>query len=239
MQEYKYQMHVHTCPCSGCGHISPAELCKALKDFGYQGTVLTNHFFHGYSGIDRELPWKDFIACYEKDYLDCLEEAKKYDLDIIFGIEEMVVKGLEVLCYGITPKVLYDHSELRDCSLEEFSKIMRENNVVVIQAHPYREAPYIPEPSVLPLEFIDGIEAHNSCNATEKMNQDAFDFAKQYPHLILTSGGDAHHVQRLCYGGIKTTTRIRTSEDLARILRAGSYELIVGETLGKVTPKQA
>lgn len=239
MQEYKYQMHVHTCPCSGCGHISPAELCKALKDFGYQGTVLTNHFFHGYSGIDRELSWKDFIACYEKDYLDCLEEAKKYDLDIIFGIEEMVVKGLEVLCYGITPKVLYDHPELRDCSLEEFSKIMRENNVVVIQAHPYREAPYIPEPSVLPLEFIDGIEAHNSCNATEKMNQDAFDFAKQYPHLILTSGGDAHHVERLPFGGIKTTSRIRTSEDLARILRAGSYELIVGETLGKVTPKQA
>jgi hypothetical protein len=135
--------------------------------------------------------------------------------------------------------VLYDHPELRDCSLEEFYKIMRENNVVVIQAHPYREAPYIPEPSVLPLEFIDGIEAHNSCNATEKMNQDAFDFAKQYPHLILTSGGDAHHIERLSFGGIKTTKRIRTSEDLIRTLRTGAYELIVGETLGKVTPKQA
>lgn len=239
MQEYKYQMHVHTCPCSGCGHISPAELCEALKDFGYQGTVLTNHFFHGYSGIDRELSWKDFVACYEKDYLDCLEEAKKYDIDILFGVEEMVVRGLEILCYGITPNVLYEHPELRDCSIDEFSKIMRENDVVLIQAHPFREAPYIPEPCVLPLEYIDGIEAHNSCNATEKMNQDAFDFAKQYPHLILTSGGDAHHIERLSFGGIKTTKRIRTSEDLIRTLRTGAYELIVGETLGKVTPKQA
>lgn len=239
MQEYKYQMHVHTEPCSGCGHISPAELCKALKNFGYQGAVLTNHFFHGYSGIDRSLSWKDFVACYEKDYLDCLEEAKKYDIDILFGIEEMVVKGLEILCYGITPKVLYDHPELLDCSLDEFVKIMRSNDVVLIQAHPYREAPYIPEPCVLPLEYIDGIEAHNSCNASEKMNEDAFDFVKQNPQLIVTSGGDAHHIERLPFGGIKTTSRIRTSEDLIRTLRSRSYELIISETLGKVAPKQA
>lgn len=237
MQEYKYQMHVHTTPCSDCGHISPVELCEALKNFGYQGAVLTNHFFHGNSGVDRELSWKDFVAAYEKDYLDCLEEAKKYDLDILFGIEEMVVKGLEILCYGITPKVLYDHPELRDCSIDVFAKIMRENNVVLIQAHPYREAPYIPKPDVLPLEYIDGIEVYNCCNATEKMNQDATDFVKQHPHLIVTSGGDAHHIVRLPFGGITTTTRIRTSEDLIRTLRSGSYELIISETIGKV-PKQ-
>ena len=149
----------------------------------------------------------------------------------------MVVKGLEILCYGITPKVLYDHPELRDCSIDVFAKIMRENNVVLIQAHPYREAPYIPKPDVLPLEYIDGIEVYNCCNATEKMNQDATDFVKQHPHLIVTSGGDAHHIVRLPFGGITTTTRIRTSEDLIRTLRSGSYGLIISETIGKV-PKQ-
>lgn len=229
MNKYKYQMHIHTTPCSACGRMSPKELCQALHENGYQGAVLTNHFYHGNSGTDRSLPWNDFVSAYEKDYLECLEEAKKYDLDIIFGIEEAVVPGLELLCYGITPKILYDNPHLLNCGIEEFTKTLRQNGVVLIQAHPFREAFYIPNPGHLPIEYIDGVEVYNKGNSTEEMNQKALNFANENPQLIRTSSADAHTTDRVMLGGIITDTRIKCSQDLAKVLRQGSYQLIVPE----------
>ncbi len=229
MKQYKYQMHIHTTPCSACGQMTPKELCQALHKNGYQGTVLTNHFYHGNSGIDRNLPWYDFVSAYEKDYLECLEEAKKYDLDIIFGIEEVVIPGLEILCYGITPQILYENPELRDCSIEKFVEIMRNNGVVLIQAHPFREAFYIPNPGPLPLKYVDGLEVYNRGNSTDEMNQKSMNLANENPHLIKTSSADAHTTDRVMFGGIMTDIRIKSSQDLANTLRHGSYTLIIPE----------
>ena len=66
MAEYKYQIHLHTA-LSRCGRITPEELVEGLYENGYQGTVITNHFFNGNTGVDRDLPWQDFVNEYEKD----------------------------------------------------------------------------------------------------------------------------------------------------------------------------
>ena len=229
MKQYKYQMHIHTSPCSACGRMSPSELCQALYENGYQGTVLTNHFYHGNSGIDRSLPWKDFVSAYEKDYLECLEEAKKYDLDILFGIEEAVVPGLELLCYGITPKILYDNPQLQNCDVEEFTKILRQYGVVLVQAHPFREAFYIPNPGPLPLKYVDGLEIYNRGNSTDEMNQKAMNLANENPHLIKTASADAHTTDRVMYGGIITEKRIKSPQDLITTLKERSYTVIIPE----------
>ena len=229
MKQYKYQMHIHTSPCSACGRMSPSELCQALYENGYQGTVLTNHFYHGNSGIDRSLPWKDFVSAYEKDYFECLEESKKYDLDILFGIEEAVVPGLELLCYGITPKILYDNPQLQNCDVEEFTKTLRQYGVVLVQAHPFREAFYIPNPGPLPLKYVDGLEIYNSSNSTDEMNQKAMNLANENPHLIKTASADAHTTDRVMYGGIITEKRIKSPQDLITTLKERSYTVIIPE----------
>ena len=54
---YKYEMHVHTCPCSGGGK----DIREHIDDLiakGYSGMVVTNHFYAGDNRIDRELPWR-------------------------------------------------------------------------------------------------------------------------------------------------------------------------------------
>lgn len=229
MASYKYQMHIHTSPCSACGRMSPSELCQALYENGYQGTVLTNHFYHGNSGVDRSLSWNDFVSAYEKDYLECLAEAKKYDLDIIFSVEEVLIPGLEILCYGVTPEILYANPELRDCTPERKVEILRQNGVLLIQPHPFREAFYIPNPGHLPLEYIDGVEVYNRGNSTQEMNQKAVDFANENPHLIKTSSADAHTVDRVDCGGIITEKRIKNPKDLVSTLRNGNYTLIIPE----------
>ena len=225
---YKYQLHLHTSPCSQCGKMTSEELCRALSEHGYQGGVITNHFYHGNSGIDRSdnTSWEQFVSAYEESWLECKRAAEKYDLDIIFSIEESLKPGLEVLCYGITPKILYDNPQLINGDADEWVRVMRENGVVIIQAHPFREASYIPNPGPLPVEMIDGVEVFNNGNSSPVMNERALEFANAHPHLLRTSSADAHWMEAVQFGGILTEHRIRTEEDLARVLRSREYEIL-------------
>ena len=218
-------MHTHTSPCSKCGAMSPEELARALYEGGYAGAVLTNHFYGGNSGIDRMLSWQDFVKAYEDDYIACREAAKKYDVDIIFGIEEHLYGGLEILVYGIEPSLLYNHPELVERKGEDWQKALHGVGALMIQAHPYHEASYITMPGPLPLEWLDGIEVYN-VGIKETANLLAQELAKENPHFILTSGSDAHNVQRVCMAGISTDERIKDAAQLATVLKSGKYELI-------------
>lgn len=224
-KKYKYQMHTHTAPCSACARMTPEELAEGLAENGYQGCVLTNHFIGGNTGIDRRLQWEDFVRAYEEDYEKCCRCAEKYDLDIIFGIEEVTVAALEILCYGITPQMLYENPRLAVAGPEEWYSLMKEREVLCIQAHPFRERDYIPKPGMLPLNCIDGIEVYNAAN-TEKNNKEAEEFAKKHPNLLLVSGADAHIKADLCSGGIAVAKRIGNGRELVEILKSGAYDLI-------------
>ena len=225
--QYRYQMHIHTTACSRCGLMTPHELCQSLYENGYKGAVLTNHFLHGNTKIDRNLPWDEFVREYEKDYLECKKAAKEFDLDILFGIEEVVLPGLEILCYGLTPEILYENPDLGKWGVKNWSELIHKNGVVLIQAHPYREADYIPNPGPLPLEYVDGIEIYNHGNSKKEMNEKAMSLAKENPHLITTSGADAHWAENVPFGGIVTKKRIQNEKTLAEILRSKDFELII------------
>ena len=225
METYKYQMHTHTAPCSLCASMTPEELAEALNKGGYQGCVMTNHFMMGNTGIDRALPWNDFVKQYELDYLACKEAAAKYDKDIIFGIEENVHEMLEVIFYGVTPDMLYEHPELAGADYKTWYEVMHSYGVLCIQAHPFRDRGYIPKPGMLPLEYIDGIEVYNVCN-TQKNNEDAEEYVKDHPELLLISGADAHAPNLVCVSGIETKKRIRDGKDLVEVLKTGDYRLL-------------
>lgn len=227
MNIYKYQMHTHTSPCSRCASMTPQELVNALFYGGYSGCVITNHFLGGNTGIDRNLPWNDFVAQYEKDYIEIKKAAKCKDLDIIFGIEEHLFDGLEIFCYGITPQFLYEHPELcDDRSIETWSKALHKYGALCIQAHPFRARAYIKEPKILPTEFIDGIEVFNACNKPDE-NLQAHNEAIMHPEWILTAGGDSHLAESACWSGIKTNTRINNEKELVKVLKSKDYELII------------
>ncbi len=225
MDTYKYQMHCHTANSSKCATTTTQELITALYNGGYKGCVLTNHFRHGNTIFDRNLPWNDFVSEYEKDYNQCKKAAKKYDLDIIFGIEEHLLDGLEILCYGITPQFLYDNPQLKNTSPEIWYDALKSFGAVCIQAHPYRDRAYITNPRVLPLDCIDGIEVFNLANP-EQENQMADDFALKHSNLILTSGADDHDSKHICCAGIAVKNRIRNEKQLADVLKSKDYTII-------------
>ncbi len=222
---YKYQLHTHTAPTSRCGAMSPKELAEALKGNGYQGAVMTNHFFYGNTGIDRNIPWCDFVREYENDYLACKKEAEKYDLDIIFCIEQHIGEGREIIPYGITPDFLYSHPDLKCAGIDEWCDAIKKVDALIIQAHPYRDRAYISAQYPLDPNKIDGIEVYNYAN-TPVCNERAEEFAKAHPEMILTSGADTHQPATVGFGGIECEERIKDTAALVNMLRNGNYKIL-------------
>lgn len=221
---FLYEMHCHTLPCSACGGIQPEELVRGMKAAGYAGMVLTDHFYHGNTGIRRNLPWADFVAAYEESYLRAKAVGDQIDFDVLFGLEEGIGGGKEVLLYGITPRFVYDHPEMRDCDLAHLSHIVRQAGGLIYQAHPFRVRDYIAKPwEPLPAEYFDGAEIYNACNPPLD-NLRAVNWAKE-TGLPAIAGSDRHYMGHCENFGIAVPHRLRTGAELVQVLRNEEYEL--------------
>lgn len=221
---FKYDLHQHTAPCSGCGRANPEQLVRTMKAEGFAGCVLTDHFYHGNTGIDRKLPWRDFCDPYVENYLEAKAVGDEIDFDVIFGIEEGVGGGKEVLLYGITPEFLYSNPELRNADLPLIHRLAHEVGALVIQAHPFRNRPYIPDPlAKLPPQYLDGYEVWNS-GSTPEDNQRAVQAFKAN-ETIITAGSDCHHNHADVRSYVESRKRIRYPEILVEVLKHGDYEI--------------
>ena len=165
---YIYEMHFHTEPCSGGGDKIKKQI-EVMKERGYTGGFLTDHFYSGDTRIDRTLSWDAFVDEYEKAYEKGVAYGREHDFDLFFGIEEHIGNGLEILVYGITPDLLRQHPELRAGKLDDYIKIVHEAGGLIFQSHPYRERYYIVTPGPIDrLDEIDGIEVYNAANLPEE-----------------------------------------------------------------------
>lgn len=225
---YIYEMHQHTAECSACAAADPKKTVRALKKAGFAGMVMTDHFYHGNTGIRHRLHWEDFVHAFEKAYLTAKAEGDRLDFDVLFGLEEGVGGGKEVLLYGITPAFLYDHPELRTADLEQLSALVHEAGGLVVQAHPFRVRDYIRRPwEELPSQFLDGIETHNAYNSDlENLRAEAL---AEREGLLAVAGSDAHFEVVPKRYGIACEHRIRTEQELADTLQSGEYSLYIPE----------
>ena len=223
---YKYEMHLHSKGCSLCAIDTAEDLVVAAKDKGYSGVVFTNHFFHGNTSIDRKLPWKEFVMHYEEDYLKAKAIGDKLDIDVIFGIEEGLGYGKEILIYGISPKLIAENPQLKNMKLPELYKFIHKNGGFAVCPHPFRVRDYIKYPDAEPnLKYFDAIEVSNHCN-TPYENLKAAEFAKRTGTPAI-AGGDAHSINGIGMSGLAFNKRIRDSKQLIKALKSKKYRLIV------------
>ena len=224
---YKYEMHIHTCPCSG-GGADIREHIDALIEKGYSGMVVTNHFYNGDNRVDKTLPWQKFVDAYRQDYLYGLEYAKTKDFDLLFGLEEHVGNGQEILIYGITPDLITAHPKLKGATAKTYAQIVHAAGGLVYQAHPYRARAYVKAPYPLDcLDCLDGIEVYNAANEpswNEKAQRLATDLG-----LAVIGGSDGHSVDSAGRSGIATKERIKDNQKLVEILKSGAYTVVRDE----------
>lgn len=232
---YRYETHCHGSECSKCAHSTARELVHAYKAAGFAGLALTDHFIHGYTCVDANLPWEERMARYYGAYLDAKEEAAKLDFDVIFGIEHAYGGGQEVLCYGIDLDFLLDNPDIPELDLEQFAVRVHEYGGLLIQAHPYRYGGWeVP----VRLDLIDGIEVYNAGNEPLK-NQMALQKAQE-TICIHTSGADTHFIgePRVGQAGIALPYRVHNGQELAAALRAGDHQYIIGgQIIARISPE--
>lgn len=214
---FVYETHLHTLEGSACGMINGADYVDYMKSKGFDGIIVTDHFFTGNCAVDRSLPWKEKIDAYMAGYRAALEAAKGKCFDVLFGVEYNF-KGDEYLIYGVDRKWLLDNPDIEALSRREVHERVHQGGAIMIQAHPYRERNYL-EDIILTPDITDGVEVYNAAN-DDNMNALAYEYAKKL-NVPMTGGSDIHYHRDGALGGTMIPEKIADASKFADFLRSG------------------
>jgi len=213
---YKYETHLHTREVSGCATASGAEQARRYKDEGYDGIIVTDHFFNGNSAIRHWTDWNDRVKQFCLGYENARNEGEKIGLKVFFGIE-YTYDGADLLTYGVDGDWLCQNSDIMDIRAYEYVDRVHKAGGIVVHAHPFREADYIHEIKLLP-DWVDGVEVYNAGNYDDKFNERAVWYAEQYG-FPQTAGGDNHHLTSLRLSGVFSETPFENIFDYIKAVK--------------------
>ena len=118
----------------------------------------------------------------------------------------------DYLIFGITEEFLRNNPPLYEMNPSSFSKLARENGILFVQAHPFRNSMTVIQPWLL-----DGVEVFNGHMGHDSRNEIANMWAEKYG-LIKTSGTDFHYDHVPANAGILTENKIEDMTTLVEIL---------------------
>jgi len=233
---YKYEVHMHTAESSACGKTHAADYISAFKEQGYDGIIITDHFFNGNTAIDRSLPWEDFVEQFCKGYEIAKAEGDRQGLKVFFGWEANRHVD-EYLIYGLDKAWLKAHPEVRDCPHDELFKLVDSEGGLIVGCHPFRERAYVDIVKLHPFQC----HAMEGCNFGNPVYQDAFayNFCKDR-NIIMTSGTDLHDVKVLpsTPAGMCFEEPLETIHDYVERVKAGKgFKALIPEERKIITPE--
>ena len=222
---YRYELHAHTSECDRDAHLSARELVHLYQDAGYDGMVITDHYIERFYTLwfpedVRGLSHEQQVERWLRGYRTARDEGEKIGFTVLPGVEvrfdgrpnDYLLYGLHEAFFAAVPRL----NELG--GVQQLLSVLPEG-VCAVHAHPFRDGMEVADP-----RGLFGMEVFNG--GTDSFRNDmARRYAEHYG-LAMTSGSDIHDLTRLAMGGIETEKRIRTPEDLIRVLRSGSYRLI-------------
>ncbi len=219
---YKYEMHVHTSPVSGCAYADVRETLEYYKELGYDGVFITNHFLDGNIGIDYDESYENKINFYFSDYEKGLIIGEEIGIKVFLGIE-ISYKGTDFLVYGLGKDWFLAHPEIMDMKMSDKLSLLRKNGAFLAQAHPYREANYIDHIRLFP-RSVDAVEVVNACR-TKLENEMAHIYAQSYG-LLEMAGSDNHFGKKQKQlAGMESEIPLNSVEDFINGMRNGTLEI--------------
>lgn len=198
-------------------------MVRLYHSLGYSGIVITDHL-HSYTfrtlkKTNENPTTEDKLEYFLKGYKAALKEAEKFDgFRVYLGAELRFDKNdNDYLLFGLNEDKLYKIVEMIESKPEKALKSIREMDIAVIQAHPFRDDCVVLKPGI-----CDGIEVFNAHSADSR-NDIALLWAEKFS-FIMTSGSDFH-------GGGKPEAGIYIDElpsnenGLRDIILSGSFRL--------------
>lgn len=218
---FKTETHLHTKETSPCGHLFAGEMMQLYKDAGYSTVFVSDHFQRSVLDGMGDVPWNEKVDRFLKGYEVAKAAGESLGLTVLMSAElRLDVCGNHYLLYGIDRQFLYDFNGRFDMTIEEFMPIAREKGILVIQAHPYRDAKNTPRP-----DMVDGFEVINSNPRHNNFDDEMKAMAKEHG-LYMTAGSDAHRYEDVAGAGMGSSYKIETAEDYIRFVRSGEGRLI-------------
>lgn len=220
---YKIETHLHVSEVSPCAKLTAAEMIKLYHEAGYSTVFVSDHYKKVYFDKLGELPWEEKTERFLSGYRKAKEAGDACGITVLQAAElAFVDTPNHYLIYGISKEFLNKYPNLSEKSVEEFYEIAKENNLLVIQAHPYREPNNFPT-----LHCVDGVEIYNS----NPRHDDHCDKAEQLCEgkaLYITGGSDAHRVEDVGKAGILSETPIHTVEEFISLIKSGKAQIFKG-----------
>jgi predicted metal-dependent phosphoesterase TrpH len=205
---FKTETHLHTAEVSACSKIRAKEMIRRYHEAGYSTVFVSDHFQSNTLDSLGDIPWNDKMAIFLSGYYKAKVEGERLGLNVLPAAEFCFSDAPNhYIVYGITKEFLDRYPEIHKLTVKEFSKIAKENNLFVVQAHPYRDGSCFPT-----AEYIDAVEVYNSNPRHEDHSDLSEKFAQEY-NMPVSSGSDAHREEDIACGGIITECEIKSVED--------------------------
>ncbi len=224
--KYILETHCHTSQVSACGQMTGAELAGFYKSAGYDGIIVTDHFFNGNCTVDPSLDWAAKCELYCEGYRDAKRAGGEIGLDVFFGIEYSYF-GTDLLTYGLDERWLKDHPQIMDIGIKEYMRLVHESGGLIVHAHPFREASYIDTIRLYPYD-VDAVEVFNAGNRDPEFDRRAEWFADSYG-LVKTAGSDRHEGFSKARCAVVLDERIASVGDYIRIIRQDGIARLICE----------
>ena len=215
----KIDPHVHSTGVSLCSHVTCEQIIDEKIKLGYDGVVLTNHCQPWYYPENKH---SEFMERTIKEFQHGKVYADKRNFRFYLGVEVSLFEPhyADWLLYGVTEEFLRESPCLYTLSQKELFEYCQKYGVVMIQAHPYRQAPCNPK-------YMHGVEINCSDVDLDKITL-VEEFARAH-NLLVTCGTDYHFVERIFRGGIYIPEYCNSASDIAQWMRSeGSVKVFFG-----------
>lgn len=205
-------LHAHSSAISKCCRMPFEQVLKQTLASGLDGIVLTNHYQKSYIE-DGDLA--AFVEKYIAEFLAAEQYGREIGCRVFFGIEVTVERypNVHMLIYGVAPEFLRKHPRLFDLTQKELYQLVKANNGVLVQAHPFRNGT-----TVLDTQYLDGIEINCHPLYRNSYSKEILQIAEEN-HLAVTCGGDFHA------DTYRPTCGMFLPDDVKDSLEFGSYLL--------------
>lgn len=213
-------MHTHCLPVSRCAKHYPEELPRFFKDKGIDAIVLTNHYYNWHCNqLSPDL--NEQANIYLDTYYKCRQEGEKIGFNVFFGAEIKLINEPnkpEFLLYGLSEEVFLSSYPLYYYSQSKLYDFCNQNDILMVQAHPYREEQ---KHAPADMRYMHGIEVYNPHPSFEARFEETLDLAIRNKK-IKTAGSDFHKKIQAGSGGTIVPDNISDQFMLRDFLRKGN-----------------
>ena len=210
MKLYQFETHCHTLESSNCGIVSGEQIVDGLKEAGYIGTFITDHFYSRFFQKKKlvHLDWEEQVDAFLAGYKAAKKRGDEIGIKVFLGLEVQAEDSpFEFLVYGPDEAFILENGPFYKLSTKELYSLMRKNGFLMFQAHPFRFGLSPENP-----KYFDGIEIVNAQPRNDSRNKRALEFANRND-VMKIAGSDVHVKGDIGRSGIMLPKSINGTQD--------------------------